>query len=372
MRFPRRKTFVSNSCVVAQKTRYCQIFCHDARLFAKTLASWKNIKKLISLFYVFICTIVKISCTLEQKVMKNSYHICLSGGDEVLFRTEEDYNRAFNCLALAGYESDSSLMAEAIMSTHLHLCARTESPEELARIFRYPYARYFNSKYKRRGRLGERVPFVIQLDGLYHHLSALSYTLRNPVHHGVALTPFAYPHSSACALFRHALGRNHSEDCLQKQFHTRYLPSRAEYPDSYKMNSSGVFVRESVIDTSDVEHMFSSPRSFLYYMNRLSGEEWMREQEKDGNNRYPITLEHIESGINMNTLHQMLSNENGRFDGRAMTDIQLCELIDMQLLPMYGVASVYELSRNGKERLGNYLYSTYKLSKSQVSRCLAY
>ena len=26
------------------KTRYCQIFCHDARLFAKTLASWKNIK----------------------------------------------------------------------------------------------------------------------------------------------------------------------------------------------------------------------------------------------------------------------------------------------------------------------------------------
>ena len=304
--------------------------------------------------------------------MKNSYHICLSGGDEVLFRTEEDYYRAFNCLALAGYESDSSLMAEAIMSTHLHLCARTESPEELARIFRYPYARYFNSKYKRRGRLGERVPFVIQLDGLYHHLSALSYTLRNPVHHGVALTPFAYPHSSACALFRYAFGRNHSEDCLQKQFHARYLPSRAEYPDSYKMNSSGVFVRESVIDTSDVEHMFSSPRSFLYYMNRLSGEEWMREQEKDGNNRFPITLEHIESGINMNTLHQMLSNENGRFDGRAMTDIQLCELIDMQLLPMYGVASVYELSRNGKERLGNYLCSTYKLSKSQVSRCLAY
>ena len=44
MRFPRRKTFVSNSCVAAQKTRYCQIFCHDARLFAKTLASWKNIK----------------------------------------------------------------------------------------------------------------------------------------------------------------------------------------------------------------------------------------------------------------------------------------------------------------------------------------
>lgn len=42
MRFPRRKTFVSNSCVVAQITRYCQIFCHDARLFAKTLASWKR------------------------------------------------------------------------------------------------------------------------------------------------------------------------------------------------------------------------------------------------------------------------------------------------------------------------------------------
>ena len=345
---PRRKSFVANSCVIASR------------------------KNKFLFFAFLICLYFEISCTLMKKVMKRSYHICISGGDEVIFRSEDDYHRAFNCLALAVCETDSSLMAEAIMSTHSHICARTDRPDELVRSFRYPYARYFNNKYKRRGRLGEKTVFTLQLDGLYHRLSALSYVLRNPVHHGVAPTPYAYPHSSACALFKHALGRNIREQFLSRRYYNRFLPSRAETPESYKMNSSGVFVRESVIDVIDVEHMFSTPRAYLYYMNRLSGEEWRKEQEKDKNDMPPITLEQVEAGVSMTDLSVMLSNENGRFDINAITDIQLCELIDTDLLSRYGVTSVYELSRNKKESLGNYLCSTYRLAKQQVSRCLAY
>ena len=37
----------------------------------------------------------------KTNVMKKTYHLCLSAGDEVMFRDQEDYNRGFNCFALA-------------------------------------------------------------------------------------------------------------------------------------------------------------------------------------------------------------------------------------------------------------------------------
>jgi hypothetical protein len=68
-------------------------------------------------------------------------------------------------------------------------------------------------------------------------------------------------------------------------------------------------------------------------MNRLSSEEWKREQEKDKVRTYPITIETIETGINQQTIEQMLHNEHGRNDYRKMNDIDLCHLIDNVILP---------------------------------------
>ena len=107
-------------------------------------------------------------------------------------------------------------------------------------------------------------------------------------------------------------------------------------------------------------------------MNRLSGEEWKREQEKDKNGQPPVTLSSIEHGVGLNALDIMLSNENGRGYYNAMTDIRLCEFRDQELLPRYCKESVYLLSRAEKEKLGNYLCSKYRLSRGQVARCLAY
>ena len=33
--------------------------------------------------------------------MKRTYHLCLSAGNEIMFRDLEDYNRGFNCFAIA-------------------------------------------------------------------------------------------------------------------------------------------------------------------------------------------------------------------------------------------------------------------------------
>ena len=75
-----------------------------------------------------------------------------------------------------------------------------------------------------------------------------------------------------------------------------HLPVRCKCPDGWRMDTSGLILREDVIDTADVEHMFKTPRAYLYYMNRLSGEEWTKEQEKDKIQSAPVTLAAIEKG----------------------------------------------------------------------------
>ena len=304
-------------------------------------------------------------------VMKKAYHICLSSGDEVCCRDEEDYVYYFNALALAVAKTESSLLADAVMSNHVHECLRTACPKEVATMQRYTYTRYFNSKYLRRGSLFLRPPFIIELEGLYHKLAALSYTLRNPVHHGVTATPFEYRHSSARALFRDALGRDDCQDFLPEYLCHRYLPDHRSCPSGYKMGKNGLILRENVLDVSDVEHMFMTPRSFLYYMNRLSGEEWQREQEKDLLAGAPITLDVIESGIGYQSMSQMLAFEHGRADYRAMDDLALCEKIDNEILPAMGRDSVYMLLPQEKVRLAEMLCRDLGLPRAQVVRCLA-
>ena len=300
-----------------------------------------------------------------------TYHICLSAGDEVYCRCEEDYFRCFNSLALAVAETDSRLLADSLMSTHVHECVRTRTPEWLVTRQRYSYSRYFNNRYGRKGRLGERQPCIVELDGLHHILTAISYVLRNPLHHGVTSTPFGYPYSSVCEYFRKDLHGTALAGAVSDSRAYKYLPYKVRLPDGYHMDGNGMILRNTVIDVSDVEHMFVTPRSFLYYMNRLSGEEWVREQEKDKNGRLPVTIDVVERGVGFQSLTQMLSNEHGRADYNAMSDIRLCTFIDNDIVRKYGKNSVYALSEKEKSEIGNMLWRTYRIPEAQIRRCLA-
>lgn len=295
----------------------------------------------------------------------------MSGGDELICRSEEDYARLFNCIALAAYETDSVLLADAEMSSHVHLGVRTENPCEMMSRAWMMYTRYFNKKYKRQSRLGEEAPYVLELDGLHHMLAAICYILRNPLHHGLSSTPFGYLFSSANVYFRKELGKWQDEEQLPVKSYYRYLPRLASYPDGYKMSKSGVYMREAVIDVAEVENMFVTPRSFMYYMNRLSGEEWKSEQEKDRNMHPPVTLDVIERGIGLQSLSKMLANENGRSNYKSPFDIELCSIVDMYIVPSFSRASVYEMTASEISDALRYLRQTYQVSESQARRCLA-
>ncbi len=302
--------------------------------------------------------------------MKKTFHLCISSSTKVMFRHNEDYIRGINCLCVAAYKAEASLLAYSFMSNHVHIGVRCEDPKKFMKIFRYSYTKYFNQKYKRIGRLGENSFFQLEIEGHYHLLAALAYILRNPLHHGVSATPFGYEYSSISSIFSKEFGRKPNLDILPKNKQYLYLPDRANLPSNYMMNIEGLILPESVIDVSDVEHQFSSARHFMFYMNRLSNDAWKEEQLQDKTASAPITLGEIEKGVYLHNIKTMLSNEYGRANYNAISDIELCYEIDKVILPKFNIDSVYELSKSTYDKVLNILYQSYNLPESQIARCL--
>lgn len=302
--------------------------------------------------------------------MKRTYHLCLSAGEEALFRDLEDHYRGFNCFALALYKTGSTGLVESFMSTHVHKLVQAHDPKDLMFNFRNPYAKYFNKKYGRSGRLGEDIHFTLEVVGHNHTIAAASYILRNALHHGVAPLPFAYPHCSANAIFRKEMGKFHDEALLQAKSFSRFIGRYAEYPDSYKMTASGVFTRESVLDIPQMESLYGTPRAFNFHMSRKSSEEWEAEQQKDANGLPPINLLSIERGVNMHDESKMLIFESGKADYRSLSDIDLCTELDALARNRYGRQSVYQLTLKEKQSIAEHLYRVCHLSESQIRRCL--
>lgn len=303
--------------------------------------------------------------------MKKTYHLCLSGKHEVMFRCREDFVRSINCLCLAAFKTQSSLLAYSFMSNHVHICVRTGSPGEFMKAFWYPYNRYFNAKYGRVGRLGEKDFFQMEIQGLYHLLTCIAYVLRNPMHHGVTGTPFGYPYTSIRSLFPKDFGwEDDPADELQGKYAYHHLPSHRRLPAGLRMTRSGMIHSRSAIDFADVEHQFSTARTFLYYMNRLSGEKWEKEQSQDAMSLPPITLENIENGISYQDIRTMLGNEHGRSNYNAVSDVELCHDIDMVILPSLDRNSIYALSLEDKRQIAQHLSRNHHAPMTQIARCL--
>ena len=287
-----------------------------------------------------------------------------------MFRDLEDYHRGFNCFACALHKTGSTGLVESFMSTHSHMLIQTCDPEEFMYAFRQPYSMYFNHKYHRTGRLGERHHFTMEVVGYHHTIAAASYILRNALHHGVAPIPYAYPHCSANAIFSREMGKCKEDNLLPAKSYYKYIGRRAVYPDYYKMTEHGVFTRKSVLDIPQMEALFGTARAFNFYMTRKSSEEWEAEQQKDANGLSSINLDVIEHGVRMHETKRMLFFENGKSDYYKASDLELCTELDQIARRQFGKFSVYELSLNEKEVIRDYLYRERHISESQISRCL--
>ena len=304
--------------------------------------------------------------------MRNLYHLCVASHDEVLFRDESDFITFTNLMALACFKTNEELLADALMSTHYHLAVMSHDPTPFITYLRHSYGRYFNRKYKRDGRLGPKGYFMYKIEGQRHRNAALSYILRNGLHHAQSATPFGYRHCTVNSVFNKEMGRLAERHTITSRAEIAgFLPRHAEFPDHFVMNEKGMFMRESFMEIPQLEMMFITPRGFLYQMNRLSDEIWKNEQMDDNTGEPPVTLGVIEHPFDKQSVLSMLECEKGfKYDPTRMNDISLCQLIDNELVAPFHKSSVYDLSDGQRLKLAQMLAHDLHIPQHQIKRCL--
>ena len=285
-----------------------------------------------------------------------------------MFRDEEDHGMFVNLMALRGYSSGTEILVDAEMSTHVHQGILSARPMEFARRERMSYTKYFNKKYSRYGGFGQKYTFLQPVSGFMHQLVLANYVLRNGLHHAVVAAAFGYPYCTIRDLFADDLGfEKKAAANFTRQEIASILPRHSDFPDEFEMDSSGVFLRRSFMEIRQAEQFYVTPRNYLYQMNRLTDENWIRDQLKDETGE-PLTLGAIEQA-DENTVAQMLKNESGRSLPR-MQDMDVCLLIDKELL--HGTDSVYTVSGSKKREIARQLYYELHLPQPQICRCLVY
>ena len=57
--------------------------------------------------------------------MRQYYHICTEGlGNDLIFRTDEDYIRGMNAIGILAYRHGISILAFCLMDNHVHIDSR--------------------------------------------------------------------------------------------------------------------------------------------------------------------------------------------------------------------------------------------------------
>ena len=306
--------------------------------------------------------------------MKSLFHFCITCHAEVLFRDEEDVRQITNILALEAFNCQVELWVDAVMSTHIHGIGYADEQAiiRFCRMLKMRITKYHRARHFAQGPLFDPGYFLLRLDGNNHILAAISYVLRNGLHHGQSATAFSYPHCSANHLFRKDLGKEACVPAITSRIDiARCLPRRSPFPDHFAMDRDGMLMRSSFENLGLVEHYYRTPRCFDYYMSRLSGEEWQREQQQDPSNVDPITLELLEPANTYESISKMLAGEKGHlYSPSRLSDQDVCRIIDDEYVSGYHKASVYQLTGEQRKSIGVDLSRRFHLAPSQINRCL--
>lgn len=339
--------------------------------------------------------------------MKTVKHLCFTSHREAMMRNPKDVGTMLNLLALNSWRHNIQILADCEMSTHVHLVVIGNDNDASAFIkdVRRLYTRHMIDRYNRPKhlRFGEKGFFKLDVYGNNHIQSALSYVLRNPLHHGVAGTPFEYQYSSVNDIFPVEMGKTdrprlsceknielrlikngkwcRKEDCRthiignnlieDKQIIAGFLPRQSEWPDEWKMSEDGIFLRPCFEELKQTEMQYVSPSGFQFCMFRKSDDNWLQEQKQDGIELPPVQLSSIEPFSTEQDVSRYLANEkSGTFRKTGLNDFEVCRIVDQEVVPAYRCNSVYELSVTQKDSIRRMLVQELHISEKQAVRCI--
>lgn len=350
--------------------------------------------------------------------MKDFIHLCFTSHNEVMFRDADDVGMMLNFIALCSWKYNVGVLADAEMSTHVHMIVYGGNASDRLELsafvnsLRKRYTCYFNRKYRRskHNRFGERGFFWKVIYGNAHMQTAMSYVLRNPWHHGVSATPFAYQFSSVNDMFSKELGKmerpmtdnpmitvakkrtNGTWKCesirrkdgfagniwcpsnttliTSRQEMATFLPRYSEWPDDWVMSGNHVFLRPCFEELKLAESLYVTPGAFEYCMFRKTDDKMKVEQNLDNNGLPPIELSDIEPDANDEAVSGYLNNERAGTFRAVQSDFDVCRMIDTQIVPSFGKHTLYELNDTQIAKICSVLEHDLHVHPFRALRCL--
>ena len=311
--------------------------------------------------------------------MRAPYHYCYTSHGEVLCRDDEDFCRLLCRIAQISETMNAGIFAYALMSTHAHQIIETDNLPEFSRRLRHSYTSTFNKKYHRKGPLGEKNFFSLELRGIEHKAAAISYVLKNPVHHQVCVNPFSYPYSTAGLYFGSAVGKAGcgsgtvltQKERVHETLARKLLRRSKPLTDLLRLDDRGSIDPASFVEYKAVETIFGTYNAFQYNLHRRDYEEWKQQQKQDGTDDEPVTLGSIEPWMSREEVEAFERKSKHWYREEAVSDMELCRIIDTDIINRYGRKSYWHLTEDEKKETAQWLMENFNASEAQVCRCLA-
>lgn len=315
--------------------------------------------------------------------MKGLYHLCYTSHSEVICRNNNDYERLVCRLAQTSISTASQILAYAVMSTHVHLIILTDSPSDFLKRLRHSYTTSFNHKYFRKGTLGEKNYYGIRLKGIEHITAAISYVLRNPVHHNVATNPFSYPYSTANLYFRSDMEKIVNEVTYGNTVSKRIGIDRKNWNNSECLYRKAACLKGivsfldtggvdplSFVEVGMVENYFGTYNAYQYNLHRRDYQDWKRAQLESDSDESPITIARIEPWMNQKQVADFEKKPSRWHKEEQISDIELCSEIDKEILRLHKSSYVH-LSREEKIAISTKIrmQHPYAIKSEQFARC---
>ncbi len=298
-------------------------------------------------------------------------HLCFTSKHEVLCRNPRDYKMMISRIAQSAVYNDTGILAYAVMSNHVHLVVQTENEAAFIRTLRSSYAQSFNNIYMRKGKLGDKGFYRLELDGIQHQQDAITYVLQNPWNHKVMDNPFDYPYSSMNLYYR----RSHLEQppySADRDKNKRLLNRNVSINAPVEYGPSGMIIPESFIQLRMVENIFGTYTSFYMLTHRKNYKEWKDKQLQENEASPTVNFHSMEPLLTKAQIQAIEENPYRWRKGNKLTDMEICSIIDGKILRKYKCETYTQLTHHDKTSIISALMTQYpyRVTEKQILRCL--
>lgn len=205
------------------------------------------------------------------------YHICSDGNHSfALFLSDRDFKAAMNAVAICALITKIDILAFVLMDNHFHFAVRAESEEQCRRfviLLKQLIGLQIAKTSERRGVLSRLPVKIIPVTGDDYLKTLICYIIKNPTKARKEMF-YSYPWGSGTLYFN---GRKQKADGARavrehtRREITRTVGTHSKLPPDW-MIVDGMILQENYVRADEVEALFKTTRSFMYYLSMKTDE----------------------------------------------------------------------------------------------------